>query len=435
MRQAVEPGLEVHHQSARTDADRGAASAAAFIDNRPAAIAQRQMLDMIEQSPSMVSQRARIATINGAPPLQAKLTYGPKPVTDVSELSAVRLSPHGKPASTKEFFNVGAKQWKEKLAGRHRDQGARDAYMQRAFNALKALIGDETHTEAASSPLALKEKVYAYMDGMSKEAAALKTAESSPALSLEADVDDDHDDHDEYDPRAERKDGEGDGIADIARPLYRWLRARKRAFPLDHLEHVARQATVGAPGFVYELELAVSALKQTENAYVQFGALPLSAIELYLAPVGGLANYTQPVKGQVGGDITVWVPKGDAAAQKPSEPATSASPTGHLGADFVQAKAIKFTSINSEVEKATNQLAGQCAHARGDNVRASDRETTLLGEDYVGSIFVKILDGVSDTAVLDRAAKKALGNTFVKWVVFDDAIAGTKHIYPGGHTI
>jgi hypothetical protein len=42
---------------------------------------------------------------------------------------------------------------------------------------------------------------------------------------------------------------------------------------------------------------------------------------------------------------------------------------------------------------------------------------------------------VADIAVLERAAKKALGNEFVKSVVFDDAIAGTKHIYPGGHTL
>lgn len=430
MKQATVARVEPHPRGTRAAAVRRDQLAGDLVDNRPAAIAQRQMVDMIEQSPPMVAQRARMAMVNHSP-LQAKLIYGPKPVTHVSELSGIKLHPQGEPASTKEFFNVSAQQWKQKLGPRHRDKGARDAYMQRAFDALQALINDTKHKETASSPQALKEKVYAYMDGLSKEAAALRTAESSPALSLDADADG-GDEHEEHDPRAERKDGGGHGISSIARPLYRWLVASKRAFPPDNLEQLARKATVKDIGFVYELELAVSALEQTKDACVQFGALPLSAIKLHLAPFGGLAKYTQPVAGQVGGDITVWVPKREASAQEPS---ASHAPAASLGADFVQAKAIKFTSINTEVEKATNQLAGQCAHARGDNVRSSDRETTLLGEDYMGSIFVKILDGVADVAVLERAAKKALGNEFVKSVVFDDAIAGTKHIYPGGHTL
>jgi hypothetical protein len=98
--------------------------------------------------------------------------------------------------------------------------------------------------------------------------------------------------------------------------------------------------------------------------------------------------------------------------------------------DFVQTKAIKFSSVENEVTKAKNQLEGRNAHP-GRSQRVGDREVSLKGSEHVGSIFIEIYDEVNDIGRLRKVANNALTSKYVKWVVFDILLEHKKLIYPG----
>jgi hypothetical protein len=334
---------------------------------RPAAMIQRTTRPGLLRT----ANRPQAYTLRGDGVMQAILKYGPSTIVEINQLNG--------PMKDREhlFFNMSDIAWKKKGFPKSK-VNERIAYMRKSYQGLLDLIADPDHEATANTPEQLKTCVYEYMNYKDTQRAMLQSASSSQSSILE-----------------ETLEGYAGGLAEK-------LLASKRAFPNDAILSLAHKASTQI-GFKYELELAVSALEQMQDAYIQVGTLSIAAINQYLPK--GIAKYTVTKNRLVGGDITVWIPTEEG-----------------FGADFVQAKAIKFTSVNTEVDAARNQLEGMNASGKGSIASAS--EATMLGKNHLGTIFVKIVDTVTDINVLEKAAKKALQSAYVTWVIFEEAISG-----------
>lgn len=180
-----------------------------------------------------------------------------------------------------------------------------------------------------------------------------------------------------------------------------------------------------ARGFSYELSLAVSALEQDSQSYVQMGAI--QNFETAPDPVREAVSKEQSAlifHKRIGADVVVWQPANQINTKL--DPLT-------YGADFVQAKCCKFDSACKLMKQAKNQLEGTAAS--GKAVATSDKECTLIGQNYMGSIFISIIDDIKDINTLEKCALKCIDNKSVHSVVIE-AKDGTKYFYhPGGCVI
>lgn len=193
-----------------------------------------------------------------------------------------------------------------------------------------------------------------------------------------------------------------------------------RVFPEeDELVKVARKAAEGEPGFQFELELAAEALDADKDSRVQLGAIGMSNVSYYLG--GEPAHYEkQKLTGRVGADVVVWRPV-PSSGKQPDLAVTQ------YGATFIQAKAIKFSSLKAEVTKARNQLEGTNASGKGTAVR--DREVTLIGPGHRGVIALSIWDGVTDIEELKSIAENALSSVYVHEVDVRDLMTKDRYIF------
>lgn len=201
-----------------------------------------------------------------------------------------------------------------------------------------------------------------------------------------------------------------------------------RLFPTNNVVDIIKRAKSSyvevARGFSYELSLAVSALEQDTQSYVQMGAI--QNFRTAPAPVREAvsSNKEQPElifsNKRIGADVVVWQPANQINTKL--DPLT-------YGADFVQAKCCKFDSACKLMKQAKNQLAGTAAS--GQAVAASDKECTLIDQNYMGSIFISIIDDIKDIKTLERHALECIDNESVHSVVIE-AKDGTKYFYPPG---
>lgn len=196
-----------------------------------------------------------------------------------------------------------------------------------------------------------------------------------------------------------------------------------RLFPaknvFDIWERAKSQHVEVARGFSYELSLALSALEQDTKTYVQMGAI--QNFNVAPPPVQQAICKGQKTvisSKRIGADIVVWQPANQINPQLSPE---------LYGADFVQAKCCKFESACRLMDQAKNQLEGKAASGRAEST--SDRECTLTGKNYMGSIFISIIDDIRDVGVLERSALRCISNSLFVHSVVIEAKDGTKYFY------
>ncbi len=181
-----------------------------------------------------------------------------------------------------------------------------------------------------------------------------------------------------------------------------YILSTKRAFPIESIFKTAKDS-MGAQGsgFFVELKLAAHILQSRPSVKVQFGVVNPSFLSEYL---GFTPEESEaPVKGMMGGDLTVW--------EHPA--AESAKHT------FIQSKTATDRTLSENVEAAANQLASLTAS--GDPVgKLAQREYTMTGPSFEGGIFV-LFTGQADADKLTKAAAHAIGRhpEYVHKVVFE----------------
>jgi len=219
---------------------------------------------------------------------------------------------------------------------------------------------------------------------------------------------------------ATRPDGVGERVApgemsQKVQALHDDLIASGRAFPLSEITKLANKADEPGSGFYYELNLGKEALDNDPHCKVQFGSMTRDHIPTFLG--GKLSDHVQETRrGPTGADVVVWTPKkSEGAIAVPIE----------YAADFIQAKSTTFDNIHDNIKAARNQLEGNNASGHGEN--ADQREITLRGPGYSGTICLDISGGVSDFGKLKREAEGALTSKFVDRVLAWDAVGGHMH--------
>jgi Domain of unknown function (DUF4157) len=341
------------------------------------------------------------ATETAVPPVQRTLIINGIQVNSTNGLPNVK-NDGGKPATDPSFFDASQETWKKRLGNRARNSDAKKAWLAERFKALEDLIVDKNYIVELPTledvGNKLRREVLNYYDYQRKPEAAPVTE----ALAARQ-------------PGGKEPESKEEKLPEI----YHKLAATGRVFPGDELMKVARKAAEEEPGFRFELELAAEALGADKDSRVQLGAMGMSSISDYLP--GELAQHEkQKATGRVGADVVVWRPVSSPGKQP--EPAVT-----QYGATFIQAKAIKFSSLKAEVTKAKNQLEGTNASGKGTNVR--DREITLSGRDYRGVIALSIWDGVTDIKELKNVAQSALQSDYVHEVDVRDLMARERLVF------
>jgi hypothetical protein len=343
------------------------------------------------------------------PPVQRKLIIKGIEVASTNGLAIIK-NDGGKPATASSFFDASQETWKKRLGTKARDAKAKQEWLAERFKALEELIEDKNYTvdlptlEGVGTKL--RQEVLNYYDEKKKSAAATVPDELAARQPGGKEL------KSEEKKEGEKKEGE------LPEP-YQRLASSGRVFPADKLLEAAKKAAKGEPGFQFELDLAAEALDTDKYSRVQLGAIGMSDISYYLD--GEPAQYEkQKLSGRIGADVVVWRPL-PASGKQPEAAVTP------YGAAFIQAKAIKFSSLKAEVTKARNQLEGTNASGKGTAVR--DREVTLAGRGYRGVIAVSIWDGITDIEELESVAANALRSSYVHEVDVRDLVAKERYIF------
>ncbi len=315
-----------------------------------------------------------------------------------------QLARHGvKDAS---YFTRSVPGWKELLKGvpRARHEEVKRQTQEADWRSLQELIADPDHGETISAYTKdeIRQAVRRYQQFRTLQAAQAELAARAMAVAPGVGP-----------PPPEEDPAE---LSPSAKAWYRSIAGTGRAFPRESVLEVAKKASLpGNLGFEHELAIGSEYLENEPRARVQFGALSNEAIGTYLG--GDVAPHERPPQGLVGGDLSVWRPTG------------GVSPSGspQFAAEFIQAKACHQATLGTNVDAAVNQLEGRCARGEREQ-RASDREVTLRGEGFTGTVHVYVTDGVTDLGLLERTADKALQSKYVHRVVFQDRDG--RYVYP-----
>jgi hypothetical protein len=329
-------------------------------------------------------------------PIQRQLIYFNNVINERRDLDKFKVP------NEDRLFDLSPAGWRRKHIG-ITNKIAKAKYLADREKSLATLISDPEVEKRVDNVDGLKKAVFEYEEEKMKQQEDLRSVAASSSSLLEGSR--------IYDE-----------IPEKVRPLFDELLQSKRAFPLDELIKVAKKADSG--GFLYELQLASSALKQLTKAFVQFGALSLASINDICSPLKGrdIAPHERVKNRRIGADVTVWIPAQEGTSLGEDVESNT------FGADFVQAKSIKWTSLKPELTAAMNQLEGQNANPSRQH-SSTDAEMTLLGECFIGSIFVKVNDGVQDLGRLEKEAHRVMQSRFVHSVVIEDGLTGEKFIY------
>lgn len=186
-----------------------------------------------------------------------------------------------------------------------------------------------------------------------------------------------------------------------------YILSTKRAFPKANIFKTAKDS-MGAQGsgFFVELKLAAHILQSRPRVKVQFGVVNPRFLSEFLDFMP--EESATPVKGMMGGDLTVWEHSAAASAKH----------------TFIQSKTATDRTLSENVEAAANQLASLTAS--GDPVgKSAQREYTMTGPSFEGGIFV-LFTGDADVEKLTKVAVHAMGKhrEYVHKVVFELMIGG-----------
>lgn len=337
-------------------------------------------------------QPAASPSLSSAPPVQRTLIWskaGVNRTIRTLDEAAVIKDQKGKPANSPEFYGGSEMTWKKLLLGRPRDPKQKQLFRETMLNRLQQLIDDPDREVVLKNADKLQPELRAYDAQQKKDeaderlaaqvAAAPPVVEAAPVAGTSTST-----------PEIE---AEVASLPEAAKKHFRTLRTSGRVFPQEALLRVARKASGTGEGQLFELQQAVAELNANPTGFIQMGPLSERAIESYLH--GKLRAYEKLVAGPIAADLVVWKP----VVQRENGSA-------EYGADFVQLKDIKFTSLKNEIAGAVNQLEGM--NKSGLGARRDDRETTLLGDDYRGVIKIKLWDEIRNVRDIQSAAEAAL---------------------------
>ncbi|MEH2213261.1 eCIS core domain-containing protein [Nostoc sp.] len=256
----------------------------------------------------------------------------------------------------------------------------KDQVKKERMDALIDLVKDEKIEVTANNKQTLIEEVTKHQTFLQNQRAGLTAGSSTSSTSAE------------------------EQFTDVIESYVKELQDTQRVFPSKEIINVAKKAQKDS-GFMNELTLALTIVKEEKEAKVQLGKVRQNDLPSYL----GYELSESLVQGGVGADITIW-------RKKESGKKTT----------FIQAKTANKNTVKSNVESAANQLASLTASGDPQG-KLDQREFTLTGSSYEGVIFVTILDESVDIDTLKKIAISAIEkqSLYVHRVIYEFPISKT----------